>query len=131
MLDHAIFPAFVAIFCFFLMRSLLRNYWLSVIATGILILLINLGGENFALEIPFVLLTAAATTFALVRLGILAAAVAIFVADLLISYPITSDFSLWYSSHSLFMFAVLLTILFYGFRVALGNKPLLGEADSE
>ena len=50
------------------------------------------------------------------------------VSALLTSWPITVDFSQWYSAQSLFMFAVFLALLFYGFRIALGNKPLWSEA---
>ena len=128
LLNNGIFPALGITLSFFLVRLLLRNYWLSVALTGILVLLSTLGGENFVVEIPFVLLGTAVFMFALVRLGILALAVALLVStNLWIAWPITVDFSQWYSAQSLFMFAVFLALLFYGFRVALGNKPLLSE----
>ena len=126
-LNNGVFQAFAIAFTFFLVRLLLRNYGLSVAGTGILVLLTSLGGENFGVEIPFVILTASILMFALVRLGILAVAVIAVVLTLLTSFPITVDFSQWYSAQSLFTFAVLLALLFYGFRVALGNKPLWSE----
>ena len=126
-LSNGIFPALAITFSFFLVRLLLRNYWLSVAVTGILVLLTSLGGENFGVEMPFVVLTTAVVMFALVRLGIFAVAVGMFVSSLWTSWPITFDFSQWYSAQSLFMFAVFLALVFYGFRVALGNKPLLSE----
>ena len=131
LLANGIFPALAITFSFFLVRLLLRNYWLSVAVTGILVLLTGLGGENFAVEMPFVVLTTSVIMFALLRLGILAVAVGLFVLTLLTSFPITVDFSQWYSTQSLFMFAVFLALLFYGFRVALGSHPLLGEGTSE
>lgn len=120
-------PAFGTIFTLFLTRSLLRNYWLSVAVTGLLALLLNLGGENFAVELPFVLLMTVAIMFMAVRFGIVAVAVTIFTMELLDSFPITLDLSKWYASHSLFMLAVLLTMLFYGLRVGTGSRPLLLE----
>ena len=126
-LANGIFPALAIMFSFFLVRLLLRNYWLSVAVTGVMVLLTALGGENFVVEMPFVVLTTAIIMFALVRLGILGVAVSFFVLTLWTSWPITVDFSQWYSAQSLFMFAVFLALLFYGFRVALGNKPLLSE----
>jgi hypothetical protein len=131
LLGNGIFPALAITFSFFLVRLLLRSYWLSVAVTGILVLLTTLGGENFVVEMPFVVLTAAVIMFALLRLGILALAVGFFVLTLFTSFPITVDFSQWYSAQSLFMFGVFLTLLFYGFRVALGNKPLFGEQSPE
>ena len=127
LLGSGILPAFAVTFILFLVRSLLRNYWLSAAVTGIVVLLINLGGENFGVEIPFVILTTVISMFALLRLGILALTVVVFVSTLLTAYPITVDFSEWYSAQSLFLFAVFLTLLLYGFRVALGNKPLIEE----
>lgn len=123
----ALLPAFATIFTLFLTRSLLRNYWLSVVATGLLVLLVNLGGENFAVELPFVLLITVAVMVMALRFGIVAVAVTVFTMELLDSFPITLDLSKWYASHSLFMLAVLLAMLIYGFRVATGNKPLLAD----
>ena len=123
----AMFPAFVITFCLFLTRTLLRRYWLSVTATALVVLLVTLPGENFALEAPAVILTTAVTMFVLLRFGMFAAAVAIFSSTLVISYPITLDLSKWYAPHALFTLAVMLTMLFYGLRVATGNKPLLAE----
>ena len=122
-----VFPAFAITFILFLSRALLRNYWLSVVTTGILLLLTNLGGENFQVETPFAILTTIVLMFVLLRLGILALAVAVFAMTLLVAYPITLDLSHWYAPQSLFMFAVLLALALYGLRVASGNRPLLAE----
>lgn len=127
MVLKGIFPAFALTFTLFLTRSLLRGYWMSVAVTGFLVLLTSLGGENFALEAPFAILTTVVTMFVLLRFGILAVGITGFTASLLSAYPITLDLSKWYAPHSLFMFAVLLALLFYGLRVATGNKPLFAE----
>jgi len=126
-LAAATFPAFSITFALLLARTLLRNYWLSVVATGTLMFLINLGGENFALEAPFVLFITLVMMFVLLRQGMFALAVTLFTMMLLNSFPITVDLSKWYAAQSLFMFAVLLALLVYGLRVATGNKPLLAE----
>ena len=109
------------------MRTLLRRYWLSVVATALVLILMSLPGENFALEVPAVILSTVAMMFVLLRFGMFAAAVAIFSSELVNSYPITLDLARWYAPHSLFIFAVLLVMLFYGLRVATGSKPLLAE----
>jgi len=126
-LAGSIFPAFSITFALFLAKVLLRNYWLAAVATGILMLLINLGAENVALELPFAILTTLVMMFVLLRLGTLAMAVAFFTTSLVNNFPITLDLSRWYAPHSLFMFGVLLVMLFYGVRLATGNKPLLAE----
>ncbi len=126
-LPGVMFGVFSVTFALFLARRLLRNYWLSVVAAGIIVLVTNLGGENFALEAPFSLLTTVVSMFVLLRLGIFASAVTGFTIGLLTNYPISFDFSKWYAPHSLFMFAVLVGMLIYGLRVATGNKALLGD----
>ena len=57
----------------------------------------------------------------------LALAVAVFTDALLTAFPITLDLSKWYAPNSLFMFSVLLALLLYGLRAALGNRPMLVE----
>ena len=123
----ALLPAFWVTFLLFVTRLVLKGYWASVIVTGVVLLLINLGAENFLLETPFAILTTAITMFAVLRFGIFAMAVTVFTANLLTSFPITVDFSRWYAPNSIFMFAVLLTLLIYGLRMSLGNRPLLQE----
>lgn len=120
-------PAFSITFALFLTRSLLRSYWASVVITGILLLITNLGAENFLLETPFAVLTTLIMMFALLRFGILALAVVVFIANLLASFPLTIDFTKWYAPNSVFMFAVLFVLLVYGLRTALGNRPLLPD----
>ncbi len=124
---NAIFPAFALMFLLFLARTTLRRYWLAVVATGLLYAIINLGAENFGIETPNVILTAALCTFLLVRFGILALAIGLFVQTLLLSYPLTLDFSRWYASRSAFVLAVLVGMALYGFRSALASRPIVAR----
>lgn len=119
--------AFFVTLALFLTRVLLRNYWLSVAVTGILVLLTSLGGENFLIETPLALLGTLLVMFVVLRFGILALVVTSFAYTLLISAPITVDLTKWYASHFLFLLAILLGMMFYGLRVATGNKPLLAD----
>jgi len=123
---NAIFPAFAFLFTIFLVRAVVRKYWLTVLVSGIILLLLNLGGENFGLETPAVILTTVVSLFVLLRFGILGCSVAFFVSQLLTAFPITLNFSAWYATHSLFMLAIVLALSFYGFRMALGNRPFFG-----
>jgi len=126
-IPSAMVTAFALTFCLFLTRTVLGKYWLSVAVTGIVVLLGNLGGENFAVEAPFVILITVTLMFVLLRFGMFAVAVTAFATSLLKNYPITLDLSKWYASPSLLMLAVLVALLLYGLRVASGNRPLLAE----
>jgi len=120
-----LFPAFSITFSLFVMKFLLRSYWASVLVISFVVLLTNFGGENVLLETPFAVLTTAIMMFTLLRFGILALAVEVFASNLLCYFPITLDLSRWYAPNSLLMFAVIVALLLYGLRTALGNRPLL------
>jgi len=125
---NAIFLAFALMFLLFLARTTLRRYWLAVVATGLVYAIITLGAENFGVETPNVILTAALCVFLLVRFGILALAIGVFVTSLLLNYPMTLDFSRWYASRTAFVLAVLVGMALYGFRSALAGRPFLGKS---
>jgi hypothetical protein len=90
-----------------------------------------LSGENFSIEIPFGFLEAAVLVFVVLRFGLLSVAVFRFVAPLLERAPITLDFSRWYSGRSLLALAVFVGIALYGFRLALGRRPIFGDVALE
>jgi len=122
-----LFPAFSITFTLFVTKLLLRNYWASVLVTGFIVLLTNMGGENFLLETPFAILATAVIMFALLRFGMVALAVALFTGNLLNIFPITFNLSRWYTANTLLMLAVVAAMLVYGMRSALGNRPLLAD----
>jgi len=122
-----LFSAFAITFTLFVIRLLVRSYWASVLLTGFLVLLTSMGGENLRLETPFAILSSVIIMFALLRFGILALAVTAFTSAVLTSFPITLDLSRWYAPQSFFMFAVIVAMLAYGIRTALGNRPLLAS----
>jgi serine/threonine-protein kinase len=111
---------------FFLSTLILRRKWLAAVALGLLNVVISLSGENFSVEIPFAILQAAILVFVVLSFGLVAVAVAGFVRGLLEALPITLDFSQWYSGHSLFGLLLFVGIAVYGFRVAVGKRPVFG-----
>jgi hypothetical protein len=113
-------------FLFFLASSIFRKKWLGALPLGFLFILLNVSGENLAIEIPFAVLMATILVFVVLRFGLVAVAVAGVVSSLLRLSPITFDFSRWYAGRSLFALAVVFGIALYGFRVALGRRPVFG-----
>ncbi|MGI9165671.1 MAG: hypothetical protein ACR2G5_04685 [Pyrinomonadaceae bacterium] len=63
----------------------------------------------------------------LVRFGLLATIFAEFFLLLGVLYPLTSDFSVWYSGVTLFVLAIGLTVAIYGFFTSLAGQPLFRE----
>jgi hypothetical protein len=122
----AVFDALGIMSLFFLASSILRKKWLAGVALGLLFVILSLGGENLFLEVPFGVLRAAFLVFLVLRFGLLSVAVGGFVDVLLQVSPITLDFSQWYAGRSFFALALFAAIALYGFRVALGRRPVFG-----
>ena len=70
----------------------------------------------------------AVRTFALVRIGLVAAIVDSFVWTLFSSSPMTLQTSAWYSSAGYVSLAIVGALAVYGFKTALGGRPLLDGA---
>ncbi|MCL5286380.1 MAG: protein kinase [Acidobacteria bacterium] len=116
---------------YFVFRVLLRKPALAVVALGILPFLINLGGENAALEIPGAVLGAVLMTWLVTRIGLLAV-VAMWCFDLLLTGVAPSlDFSSWYAAYTMPALVFLLALALYAFYISLGNQPMFGAASLE
>jgi serine/threonine-protein kinase len=131
LLGDMTFSAIAIMSLFLLLNLILRKKWLAAIALGLVDFLVSLSGENFSIEIPSGFLEAAVLVFVVLRFGLLSVAVFRFVAPLLERAPITLDFSRWYSGRSLLALAVFVGIALYGFRLALGRRPIFGAVALE
>ena len=61
------------------------------------------------------------------RFGWVTAVVAIFVGDVLQSYPLTVDLSAWYAHPTYLALAVVVALTLYSFKVSLGGRPAFGD----
>ena len=109
-------------------QVVLRRKWLAVAFTGVLLVLLNLSGENLGVEIPAGVAIATLMIFVAVRFGILALTFAQFTAIALSQLPLTLDLSRWYAPRSLVVVGLLVALAVAAFRVALGGKPAFGVA---
>jgi predicted Ser/Thr protein kinase len=110
---------------------LVRRFWLAVAVAGLLAALIELSGENIAVEVPMALAVGALTMLVAARFGLVALIVYGLTRPLLLAMPLTFDFSLWYAGRAMLAAAVFLALALYGFRVALGGKPAFGALAAE
>jgi hypothetical protein len=107
---------------------ILRRRWLAVGVAGLVLALLDISGENILVEVPMVLALASLTILAATRFGIVALAASFLSRALLLSFPLTLDFSRWYSGRSLLVLLILTGLAVYGFRASLGGKPAFGAA---
>jgi serine/threonine-protein kinase len=115
----------------FVLRLLLRRDWLAAGAFVLVYVLLNVLGYPAA-PLTGALFAAVQTgllVFVMLRFGLLALAAASFAYVLLILFPITADFSVWYAGVSLFAVIGVAAIAAFAFHNSLAGRPLFGDAD--
>jgi hypothetical protein len=75
----------------------------------------------------FGLADSALSLWIMIRFGVLPMIVADFVSLVLRAFPLTTDFSAWYSGATLFALGTVLVLAIWSFRVALAGRPLLQD----
>lgn len=126
-----IFFSLTILFLFFLIRTVVRNYWASILLAGLLLTLINLGRENVIAETIGAVLLATLALLALVRFGLLALIAAISVQNLLQIFPVALDPSRWYFIRGFVPAMLVLGLMLYAFRISLGGRPVLKFLSAE
>jgi len=107
-------------------RLLLRNKVPALLVAWISMMFLSFRLENIYV-ILFALVSAMLFLVLLVRFGILAFGTSIFIADVIYWTSLTLDMSRWYAGRSVAVIMVIFAIAVYGFRCAVGKKPLLRE----
>jgi len=116
------------LFLIFLARMLLRKQWL---AAGVIV--VSLAGINAANSInPFIgwpvnIAFFGVVVFTLMRFGLLSMSVALFMALFIGQFPLTADWSVWYSGEIAFTAIAVLAIALFGFRTAQAGQSLFKE----
>lgn len=115
-------------FLFFLLRALLRRQWLAwAVWVGVWTGLTALGGELPAVNAIFAVFLFGIAALVAMRLGLLPLVAAHFTLCMLILFPMTANFSVWYAGRTLFALAAVLALAAYSLRTALAGRPLLKE----
>jgi len=117
---------FVLVVLYMIMR---RKDWLvSVVAWVLVTLLFGLGGHNLLGNLLFAAMYSTLMLVVATRFGLLALVASQFFALLLTSFPMTTDFSVWYASSTIFALAAGLAVAAYAAYVSLaGQRVFKGE----
>jgi predicted Ser/Thr protein kinase len=111
---------------FLLTRVILRRTWVaSVVFVALSVAPSILMSSRPLIEAAFQIPAVALYLWILIRLGVLPLIVVAFVENILFTFPLTTDFSAWYSGATLFALATVLVLAIWSFRVALAGRPLL------
>jgi serine/threonine-protein kinase len=108
-------------------RIVLRNQVLAIFAALLLLCVFESLASPLPLWIvlPLDMAIMLVPTLLLVRFGLLAAIVNFYVANRLISYPLTEELSSWTAGPTLFLGGFLLLLALWAARTALAGRPLL------
>jgi hypothetical protein len=108
-----------------LAQLIFRSRWLAIGVCGLVLFITLLPGQNLFLEVPTIALEVLIVLTAMGRFGLLGFAFTMFFNFALTTFSQAFDFSHWYSVRSWFALLVCLALALYGFRRALGGKPIL------
>lgn len=113
-----------------LLYIILRRQWLAIAAMFVIALLIELSA--FAAAGPrlfWIVSTLIALTIVTVvaRFALLASMAHQLFFFLALTYPMTTDFSVWYAPSMLFALALMVGMAVYGFYISLGGQSPFGN----
>jgi len=127
-LGISMIEALVLLFVIFLFRLIARSEWgAGALYCLLIVMLNNFGISHAAIGSLFNAAAAALTVYILIRYGLVALAVSLFVIAMLLSFPLTLDFSKWYAGQSLLALGTVLALAVLGFREALAGRSVLRE----
>jgi serine/threonine-protein kinase len=125
LVDDTLNKSLGILFLIFLARTLLRREWL---AAGVVVLALAsmsaFSEPNPWIGWPINILFFGLMVLTLMRFGLLALVVTMFVALFLNQFPLTTDFSAWYAGEAAFTLILTVSLAIFGFRTTLAGQPL-------
>jgi serine/threonine-protein kinase len=111
----------------FILRAMLRRDWLGAGAFVSIYMALNAIGTPAtpAVAALFAGVETALLVFVMLRFGLVALIASSFVYELMLLFPITADFSVWYAGASLFALLSVAAMAVFAFHASLAGRPLL------
>jgi serine/threonine-protein kinase len=128
---RGLFVAMFAVLGFVMLRLLFRRTWLAIAAAVVVLAVLQLNQVLSAGTVSWVAVSLQAfivfvVIVLVVRYGLLATAVALFVGNLLDDVPLTFHFASWAATNSIVVLAVVLGVAAFGFYASRAGQPLFG-----
>jgi serine/threonine-protein kinase len=120
----AVSTAMYIFLLFFLLKIILRKQWLAS-AVFVVALVTNTTAQSSAHYLAAFLGTFlwVSFLFLMLRYGLFAVMAFMVSFDIPENFPITANFSAWYSNASLFALLIMAALVLYAFRISLAGKP--------
>ena len=107
-----------------LLRMLVRRDWVAIAVGTIVLTAPALAAPTF-LGVVSLACMSLLTLLVLMRVGLVAVMVSLFVYRVFLVFPITFDTSAWYAGYGYAALLVVVSLALFGFRTALGDRPLM------
>ena len=109
-----------------LIKFIVRNQWLAVVIfLAIQVTPRVLGSDHVLLDFVVWMLVYAIAALAVVRFGLIALGIGVFLADVLLNVPYSLDFSNWYAAHNLLLVFSFFAIGVWGFYLVAGREEIV------
>ena len=109
----------------FLGWVILRKRWLALAVAGLVIAMLDIWGENYLVEVPAAILATTLVLIAITRFGLLTIVASNTFMFILLSSPLTMNFSRWYAGRSAVTLLMLAGLAGAAFFTSLGGKSPL------
>ena len=128
LIDDALYKALGILFLIFLARTVLKKQWLAAgVITLLLAGILALNEPSPLIGWPVNIVFFGVMVLVLMRYGLLALVVGMFLSIFIGSFPLGTNFSAWYASQIVYTVAVVLVVALFGFRSALAGQSLFAE----
>jgi serine/threonine protein kinase len=128
LVSDALYKSLGILFLIFLARTMLRKQWLAAGVIVILLAAINAANAiNPFIGWPVNIVFFSVAVFTLMRFGLLSMTVSLFISLFISQFPLTSDWSVWYSGEMAFTVIAVLAFALFGFRTAQAGQSLFKE----
>src|SRR5579883_16112 len=128
LIDDALYKALGILFLIFLARLVLKKQWLAAgVTTVALAGILALNEPSQLIGWPVNIVFFGVMVLVLMRFGLLSLVVGMFLSIFIGSFPLGTNFSVWYAGQIVFTIAVVLALALFGFRTALAGQALFVE----
>jgi hypothetical protein len=107
-----------------ILRALLRNQWLAGAAYVLLWSATALGSKNLLVDLPLSAVLYAGFAYVMLRWGLLATAVGVFVVVVLGNAPFAIQSQAWYFDSEIFMLGIVVALAAWAFRTAIAGQRI-------
>jgi len=131
LIPNCVFTALVWSVLVFILRAVLRRNWLVAGAFVLMYMALNWVANPVspALAALFAGVETSLLVFVMLRFGLVALLASSFVFELVLLFPMTADFSLWYGGAALFAILSVAAMAAFAFHSSLAGRPLFGDAE--